>query len=70
MNIDFQTPHERYCFETATHFTACRGRGAKRTKVRFTEFQEAIDYAHEQGDKRTMIYAVNVLGNAAHICNA
>jgi len=69
--MNFQTPHEKFCFETATHFTAVRGRTpSQRTKVRFCEFQDAINYAAQHGDNRTMIYAVNVLGNSAHICNA
>tara|TARA_R110000796_G_scaffold94486_1_gene199350 strand:- start:1799 stop:2008 length:210 start_codon:yes stop_codon:yes gene_type:complete len=69
--MNFQTPHEKFCFETATHFTAVRGRTeSQRTNFRFCDFQEAIDYASTHSDGRTMIYAVNVLGNSAHICNA
>ena len=31
---------------------------------------DAKAYAATYGDKRTMVYAVNALGNSAHICNA
>ena len=68
--MNFQTPHEKFCFETATHFIAVRGRGAKRTRERFSGFQESVNYASSFNDGRTMIYAVNALGNSAHICNA
>ena len=70
MTPTFQTPHEQFCFETATHFTACRGRGATRTRETFDTWAEAVAYAQTQGDGRTMLYAVNALGNNAHISNA
>jgi hypothetical protein len=62
--------HEQFCFDTAVKFTAVRGMGAKRTRKDFTTFDDAKEYAATFGDKRTMIYAVNDLGNNAHITNA
>ena len=70
MTPTFETPHERFCFETATHFTAVRGRGQSRRREQFTTFQDAWLYAAEFEGKLTMIYAINDLGNSAHICNA
>lgn len=70
MNIIFQTPHEKFCFETATHFVAVRGRGNQRTREDCASMDAAKDYAAGFNDKRTMVYAVNALGNSAHICNA
>ena len=64
-------PHETYCLETAIHFVAVRGRVPRlRTREQFDTMEAAKAYAAEQGDGRTMIYAVNALGNSAHICNA
>jgi hypothetical protein len=70
--MNLQTPHEKFCLATATHFTAVRGRIAAgtRTKETFACIDAAIKYAEGHGDGRTMIYAVNGLGNSAHICNA
>lgn len=68
--MQFRTPHEEFCFKTATSFNAVRGRGARRTKETFATFQDAWLYAAEFEGKLTMIYAVNDLGNSAHICNA
>lgn len=68
--MTFQTPYEQFCFDTATSFSACRSRGATRTREVFTTFADALEYADLLGDGRTMIYAINDLGNAAHICNA
>lgn len=69
--INFVTPHEEFCFNTAVYFTGIRGRTPKhRTREEFDSFQEAIDYATTFNDKRTMIYAVNAVGNNAHICNS
>lgn len=63
--------HEQFCIDTATHFTAVRGsKPANRIKQEFATMQQAIDFAAQFGDKRTMVYAVNALGNSAHICNA
>ena len=63
-------PHETYCNETATHFVAVRGRGHMRTRKDCATMDEAKAYGATYGDKRTMVYAVNALGNSAHICNA
>ena len=62
-------PHETFCLNTATHFVAVRGRGAQRTRKDCPTRDVAKAYAAEFGDKRTMVYAVNALGNSAHICN-
>ena len=64
-----QTSHEKFCIDTATHFSAVRGFGAKRSRHDFTTFGDALEHADETGDGRTMIYAINDLGNSAHICN-
>ena len=68
----FDNPHEQFCFDTATHFSAVRGRIAAGTRTReeFTSLEAAKEYADGHGDGRTMIYAINALGNSAHICNA
>lgn len=62
--------HEAFCLNTATSFSAIRGRGFQRTRKDFTSFEDAQAYATTFGDKRTMVYAINALGNCAHICNA
>lgn len=62
--------HEQFCFDTAIMFTAVRGFGTKRVRKEFASFDEAVAYGATYGDKRTMIYAVNDLGNSAHITNA
>ena len=64
------TPHEKFCLKTATSFSAVRGRGFNRTRVDFDTFEDAWLYASRFEGKRTMIYAINDLGNSAHICNA
>jgi len=63
-------PHETFCLNTATHFVAVRGRGQQRTRKDCATMDDAKAYAATYGDKRTMVYAVNALGNSAHICNA
>jgi len=64
-------PHETFCLNTATHFTAIRGRTPRqRTREQFDTLDAAKEYGEKQGDGKTMIYAVNDLGNSAHICNA
>lgn len=68
--MTFTNAHEEYCFNTATSFSAVRGLGYKRTRVDFNTFDKAKEYAIKFSDKRTMIYAINDLGNNAHICNS
>ena len=70
MTIDFKTPREREVFERAILFTAVRGVQNVRTREEFPSLEEAMAYGAEFGDGRTMIYAVDDLGAAAHICNA
>ena len=70
MTREFQNPHEKFCFETATHFVAVRGRGEQRTRKDCPTMDAAKAYAAAFGDNRTMVYAVNANGNSAHICNA
>jgi len=67
--VHFQTPHEQFCFETATGFNAVRGRGVSRIKETFSTFASALEYADQYVDGRTMLYAINDMGNSAHICN-
>jgi hypothetical protein len=63
--------HESFCLETATHFVAVRGRTPlQRVRYEVASLDAAKAIAEGYGDKRTMIYAVNALGNSAHICNA
>ena len=62
------TPHEKFCYEPATHFSAISGRTpSQRTRKEFGSIAEAVAYGGAFGDCRTMIYAVNELGNSAHI---
>lgn len=70
--MTFNNPHEQFCFDTATHFSAVRGRIAAGTRTRefFETLDAAKDYAKTHGDGRTMVYAINHLGNSAHIMNA
>ena len=70
MTIDFKTPREREIFERAVLFTAVRGVLSVRTREEFPSLEDAVAYGAEHGDRRTMIYAVDDLGAAAHICNA
>ena len=70
MAIDLKTPREREIFERAVLFTAVRGVSSVRTREEFPSLEDAIAYGAEFGDRRTMIYAVDELGSAAHICNA
>jgi hypothetical protein len=68
--MTFTNTHEQFCFDTAVEFSAVRGFGGKRTRKNFTQYQDAIKYAQTYGDKRTMIYAINAIGNSAHLLNA
>lgn len=70
MTIDFDTPREKEIFESAILFTAVRGVLSVRTREEFPSLEDAMAYGAEIGDNRTMIYAVDDLGAAAHICNA
>ena len=63
------TQYEKFCLDTAVEFTCARGRGVTRTVQRFSSYDDAVTYAATYGDKRTMVYAINEMGNAAHICN-
>lgn len=69
-NMEFTNPHEEYCFNTATSFSAVRGIARTRTRQDFLTFDDALKYAEQFNDKKTMIYAINDLGNNAHICNS
>jgi hypothetical protein len=63
-------PHETFCLENATSFTAVRGFGTKRIRTDHATKAEAEAEAAKYGDGRTMIYAITAQGNSAHICNA
>ena len=63
-------PHETFCLANASHFTAARGLGIKRTVETFATLELAKAYATKIGDGRTMIYAITASGNSAHITNA
>lgn len=66
-----RTEHEMDVIASADHWTACRGRvRSNRTVERFKSLADARAYAQEQGDGRTMIYAVNANGMSAHVENA
>ncbi len=67
--MQFTNPHEQFCFDTATSFTTVRGFGRNRTRAEFSTFGDALEHADDLADGRTMIYAINDLGNSAHICN-
>lgn len=70
MKKSSENVHEAFCLATATHFVAVRGRTPAqrvRYEVRTLDAAKAIGAGY--GDGRTMIYAVNALGNSAHICN-
>ena len=68
--MHFEDTHSQFCFDTAIYFTAVRGFGRNRTRNDFTKYADAIRYADTYQDTRTMIYAVNDLGNSAHLHNA
>lgn len=64
-------PHEAMCLQTATHFVAVRGRQpSQRVRYEVATLDAARAVGAGYGDGQTMIYAVNALGNSAHICNA
>ena len=66
-----ENPHEAMCLRTATHFVAVRGRQpSQRVRYEVGSLAAAKSIGAGYGDGRTMIYAVNALGNSAHICNA
>lgn len=64
------TDHEKFCLENATHFSAVRGRGYKRSREDFNTFDAAKEFALQFNDGRTMIYAITESGSSAHIVNA
>ena len=64
------TNAQKYCFNNAEYFTACRGRRMLALCYVFDTFSEAKHFAQLQADGRTMIYAVTATGRDAHICNA
>ena len=66
-----ENPHEKMVMATATHFVAVRGRTpAQRVRYQVNSIDAAKAIGAGYGDGRTMVYAVNALGNSAHICNA
>lgn len=67
--MQFTTGYEEKIFNEATYFVAVRGKGKHRIRTECTTFNEAKEFGSNHSDKRTMIYAVNELGSAAHICN-
>ena len=65
------TTHEEFCQNNAAHFVAARGRTpATRARQQFATLPEARAFGAAIGDRRTMIYAVTLLGHSAHITNA
>jgi len=68
--MDFQNGHEEFCFNTAIKFTAVRRTQGQAVNKEFPTIDEAKEFASTFNDGRTMIYAVNDLGNNAHITNA
>ena len=69
MNITFTTDYEKKIYDERTHFVAVRGKGQNRTRCDFYTLEGCQEYAKGWDDKRTMIYAVNGMGSAAHIIN-
>ena len=67
---NFQTDHEQYCFNNAVSFSAVRGVGRKRTRSDFNTYDEALAFASQFTDGRTMVYAITDMGFHAHITNA
>lgn len=68
--MNFTTCYEEKIFNEATHFVAVRRVAGIKTRAEFKVLDEAKEYGTSFGDKRTMVYAVNEHGSAAHICNA
>ena len=68
--MNFATEYEEKIFNEATHFVAVRRVAGVKTRAEFKLLDEAKEYGTSFGDKRTMLYAVNEHGSAAHICNA
>lgn len=70
-NMKFATTYEEQIFNEAVQFVAVRGSNSRnRTRQEFSTFEAAKQCGAEYGDNRTMVYAVNKHGSAAHICNA
>lgn len=63
-------PHEQFCIDTATSYSAVRGAGRSRVRVDFDLLDDALAYAKKFADRRTMIYAISHTGSAAHMMNA
>jgi hypothetical protein len=62
---------DAHCIANAIYFTAVRGRSPfNRTKEQFGTREEALNYAVQFNDGRTMIYAVTAQGRSGHVCNA
>lgn len=68
--MKFATWYEEKIFNEATHFVAVRRVAGIKTRAEFKNIDDAKEYGTSFGDKRTMVYAVNDHGSAAHICNA
>ena len=68
--MNFATLYEEKIYNEATHFVAVRRVAGIKTRAEFKVLDEAKEYGTSFGDKRTMVYAVNEHGSAAHICNA
>jgi hypothetical protein len=68
--MTFATWYEEKIFNEATHFVAVRRVAGTKTRAEFKNIDDAKEYGTSFGDKRTMVYAVNDHGSAAHICNA
>lgn len=65
-------PHEQWVAKTATHYTTIRGVVSNRVRVEHPTLEACLGWAERNhgSDGRTMIYAVNHLGNHAHLRNA
>jgi hypothetical protein len=70
VHMNFATWYEEKIYNEATHFVAVRRVAGIKTRAEFKVLDEAKEYGTSFGDKRTMVYAVNEHGSAAHICNA
>ena len=68
--MTFKTPREEQVIAAAVAYTAVRGVLSNRVRIDCASLQEAEEAAASYGDGRTMIYAVDANGGAAHIKNA
>lgn len=67
--MKFATSYEEKIFNEATYFVCVRRVRGTKFRQEIASFDMAPEVGAQFGDKRTMVYAVNQMGSAAHICN-